>query len=104
MLLYFIALLFTHKAAFRIAKNMRLRAVSHLMKLPLGFFGGSGSGQLNRVINDSATRTESYLAHQLPDLVSAFATPVVVVVLLFIFDWRLGLISLIPTVLAMSLT
>ena len=100
MLIYFAALMFTHKAAFRIAKNMRLGAISHLMKLPLGFFNQSGSGRLNRVITDSATLTEAYLAHQLPDLVSAFVTPIAVLFFLFIFDWRLGLISIISILLA----
>lgn len=99
MLLYFVSLMLTHKAAFRIAKNMRMSAITHLMKLPLGFFSQSGSGRLNRIITDSATLTEGYLAHQLPDLVSAFTTPIAVLIILFVFDWRLGFISIIPIIL-----
>ncbi len=101
MLVYLIALMCTHIAAYRIAKNMRKTALNHIMTLPLGFFTNMGSGKLRRIINDSAGATETYLAHQLPDLVGAYTTPIAVIVVLFIFDWRLGLISLIPLVLAM---
>ncbi len=99
--IYVFSLMLTHKAAFRIAKNMKTKALSHMMDLPLGFFSDSRSGALRRTVTDSAARTEAYLAHQLPDMAGAFVMPVVVLVLLFVFDWRLGLISLIP--LALSL-
>ncbi len=102
MFIYFFALMCTHISAFRIAKNIRFTAMTHLMKLPLGYFNETGSGKLRRVINESATATETFLAHQLPDLVGAFTTPVGVVILLFVFDWRLGLISLIPTTLGFA--
>ncbi len=101
--IYVVALLFTHLAAFRIAKNIRYTALSHLMKLPLGYFNKSGSGKIRRIINDSATSTETFLAHQLPDLVGAFVTPVFVLIILFAFDWRLGLISLLPIALGFGL-
>ncbi len=100
MLVYLIALMCTHIAAYRIAKNMRKTALNHIMRLPLGFFSNMGSGKLRRIINDSAGATETYLAHQLPDLIGAYTTPIAVIIMLFIFDWRLGLISLIPIVLA----
>ncbi len=100
MLVYLIALMLTHIAAYRIAKNMRKTALKHIMTLPLGFFSNMGSGKLRRIINDSAAATETYLAHQLPDLVGAYTTPIAVLVVLFVFDWRLGLISLAPLVLA----
>ncbi len=100
MVVYLIALMFTHIAAYRIAKNIRKTALNHIMTLPLGFFSDMGSGKLRRIINDSAAATETYLAHQLPDLIGAYTTPIVVLVVLFIFDWRLGLISLAPIVLA----
>ncbi len=100
MFIYLIALMATHIAAYRIAKNMRKAALKHIMTLPLGFFSDMGSGKLRRIINDSAGATETYLAHQLPDLVGAYTTPIVVLLVLFVFDWRLGLISLIPLVLA----
>ncbi len=100
MIVYLIALMCTHIAAYRIAKNMRKRALNHIMTLPLGFFSNTGSGKLRRIINDSAGATETYLAHQLPDLVGAYTTPIAVLIVLFVFDWRLGLISLAPIVLA----
>ncbi len=99
MIVYLTALMFTHIAAFRIATNMRKRALNHIMTLPLGFFSSTGSGKLRRVISDSAAATESYLAHQLPDLIGAYVTPIVVITVFFIFDWRLGLISLLPLIL-----
>ncbi len=100
MVVYLIALMLTHIAAYRIAKNMRKTALKHIMTLPLGFFSNMGSGKLRRIINDSAGATETYLAHQLPDLVGAYTTPIAVLIILFVFDWRLGLISLAPLVLA----
>lgn len=96
MLIYFAALMCSHIAAFRTARNMRSMALHHLVKLPLGFFGENGSGKLRRIIDESAGQTESYLAHMLPDLTGAYVTPVGAVILLFVFDWRLGIISLIP--------
>ncbi len=100
MVVYLIALMLTHIAAYRIAKNMRKASLNHIMSLPLGFFSNTGSGKLRRIINDSAAATETYLAHQLPDMVGAYTTPIAVLAVLFVFDWRLGLISLAPVVLA----
>ncbi|MFI3249484.1 MAG: ABC transporter ATP-binding protein [Eubacteriales bacterium] len=101
LLLYCIALLCTHKVAFSVAKNMKFQTMSHLMSLPLGYFQESGSGKLRRTISDAASSTENYLAHQLPDMVGAFLTPIVVMVLIFVFDWRMGLLSLLSLVLSM---
>lgn len=99
MLVYFAALMCSHVAAFRVAANMRKRAMRHIGALPVGFMNSLGSGRVRRIVNESSGATETYLAHQLPDMVGAFATPVGMIVLLFVFDWRLGLLSLIPTVL-----
>lgn len=96
IVVYFGALMCTHIAAFRIARNMRSRALHHIVKLPLGFFKQNGSGRLRRIIDESSGQTESFLAHQLPDMTGAYVTPIATIVLLFLFDWRLGLISLIP--------
>ena len=96
MAVYFIGLMCTHIAAFRTAKNLRSVALHHLISLPLGYFTSHNSGKIRREIDDCASQTEGYLAHQLPDLTAAKVTPIVAVVLLFVFDWRLGLISLIP--------
>lgn len=100
MLIYFAALMCTHISAFRTAKNLRMTALKKIVKLPLGYFNTIGSGKLRRIIDESSGQTESFLAHQLPDLVGAFVTPVATIILLFVFDWRLGLISLAPTLIS----
>lgn len=99
MLIYFGALMCSHIAAFRVASNIRKRTMRHIAALPVGFMSELGSGRVRRIVNDSSGATETYLAHQLPDMVGAFATPVGMLVLLLAFDWRLGLLSLIPTAL-----
>ena len=99
-LIYICALMCSHLAAFRVATNMRVAVTEHIAKLPLGFADSFGSGKLRKIINDSTGATGTYLAHQLPDKYAALATPVGLLVLLFVFDWRLGLLSLIPVVLA----
>lgn len=96
ILVYFAALMCTHLAAFRVAKNMRSIALHHIVKLPLGYFSQNGSGKLRRIIDESSGQTETFLAHQLPDLTGAYVTPLATIILLFIFDWRLGIISLLP--------
>lgn len=99
-LLYIAALMCSHMAAFRVATNMRKDVLSHLVKLPLGYVEEAGSGRLRKTINDSTAASETYLAHQLPDKAVAVATPIGIIALLFIFDWKLGILSLIPVVLA----
>ncbi len=99
MLIYFGGLMCSHVAAFRVASNMRKRTMRHIASLPVGFMSELGSGRVRRIVNESSGATETYLAHQLPDMVGAFATPVGMLVLLLVFDWRLGLLSLIPTAL-----
>ena len=99
-LLYIAALMCSHMAAFRVATNMRKDVLSHLVKLPLGYVEEAGSGRLRKTINDSTAASETYLAHQLPDKAVAVATPIGLIALLFIFDWKLGILSLIPVVLA----
>lgn len=101
MLIYFAALMCSHIAAFRTARNMRSMALHHLVTLPLGYFGSEGSGKLRRIIDESSGQTENFLAHMLPDLTGAYVTPVGVVVLLIVYDCRLGLISLIPFAIGM---
>ena len=96
ILLYFIGLCCSHLAAFRTATNMKKTAMHHVVKLPLGYFGANGSGRLRKVIDDNAGLTEAFLAHQLPDLTGAVVMPIAVLVLIFVFDWRLGLCCLVP--------
>ena len=99
-LIYICALMCSHLAAFRVATNMRIAVTEHIAKLPLRFADSFGSGKLRKIINDSTGATETYLAHQLPDKYAALATPAGLLVLLFAFDWRLGLLSLVPVILA----
>lgn len=93
---YFIALNCTHLAAFRTATNMRKKAIHHIVTLPLGYFSQNASGRLRKIIDDNAGLTEGFLAHQLPDLTGAIVMPVAVMILIFLFDWRLGICCLIP--------
>ena len=102
-LVYICALLCSHMSAFRVATNLRLEAVEHLAKLPLGFTETFGSGKLRKIIQESTGAAETFLAHQLPDKYSAIATPVGLLVLLFVFDWRLGLLSLVPVFLGFGI-
>lgn len=100
MLVYICALMCSHLGAFRIAANLRIDAITHITKLPIGVIEKAGSGKLRKTIDEAPAATETYLAHQLPDKAGSIATPAVMLVFLFIFDWRLGLISLIPVVLS----
>ena len=99
-LIYVAALMCSHLSAFRVATNLRLAVSEHLAVLPLGFAENFGSGKLRKIIHESTGAAETYLAHQLPDQYNAIATPVGLLVLLLAFDWRLGLLSLAPVVLA----
>lgn len=99
VVVYISALMCSHLSAFRVASNIRKELMRHITALPLGVTEKYGSGKLRRIVNDSSTATETYLAHRLPDKAGAIATPVGLLVLLLAFDWRLGLLSLIPVVL-----
>ncbi len=99
--LYFAALMSTHIAAFRTARNIRRTAMAHVLKLPLGFFTGNQSGRLRKLIDDNAGLTEDLLAHKLPDLAGTVVTPIAAIVMLFLFDWKMGLLCLITMVLAL---
>ena len=99
VLIYISGLMCSHKGAFRVATNLRLRTMEHIVKLPLGFAESFGSGRLRKIVNESSAATETYLAHQLPDRCNAIATPCGLLILLLVFDWRLGLLSLVPVVL-----
>lgn len=96
ILLYFIALCCAHLAAFHTATNMKKAAMHHIVTLPLGYFSQNASGRLRKIIDDNAGLTENFLAHQLPDLTGAVVMPIAVIILIFIFDWRLGLCCLVP--------
>ena len=96
MLVYMLALVCSHLAAFRVQAEMRSRMMKHIMTLPMGFMDEEGSGRIRKIVDESSAATETYLAHQLPDKWVATATPIGLIILLLVFDWRLGLLSLIP--------
>ena len=100
VLVYITGLMCSHMAAFRIATNMRIEMTEHISKLPLGVIEQFGSGKLRRTISETTGATEAYLAHQLPDKAKAIANIVGMLALLAVFDWRLGLLSLAPVLLA----
>ena len=99
VLVYIAALMCSHMGAFRIASSLRIEAMRHIVTLPLGAAEQFGSGRLRKIVNESSAATETYLAHQLPDRAGAIATPIGLLVLLLVFDWRLGLLSLAPVAL-----
>ena len=99
VLIYIAGLMCSHMGAFRVATNLRLETMRHIVRLPLGYAERFGTGKLRKIVNESSAATETYLAHQLPDRAGAIATPCGLLVLLFVFDWRLGLLSLVPVLL-----
>lgn len=103
MVFYIAALMCSHKAAFRVQANMRIDMMKHIMKLPLGYVEAEGTGKIRKIVTDSSSATETFLAHNLPDKAVSFATPIGLLVMMMAFDWRLGLISLIPAVIAFAL-
>lgn len=102
IVVYVCALMSSHLSAFRIAGNIRKALMTHIAELPLGFIGETGSGKIRRIVNDSSAATETYLAHQLPDMSAAITTPVCMILMLFLFDWRFGLVSLLPVILGFA--
>lgn len=99
LLIYIVALLCTHIAAFRVQANMRVSLMRRIISLPLGVFDEDGTGKIRRTVNDSTAATETFIAHQIPDKTVAAVTPVGLLVLIFAFNWKIGLISLIPAAL-----
>lgn len=103
MVIYIGGLVCSHIAAFRVQSNIRSTLMRHIITLPMGFMDKDGTGKIRKIVNESSAATETYLAHQLPDKVGAMATPVGLLVLLLVFDWRLGLLSLVPVALSFAI-
>lgn len=103
VILYFAALMSSHLAAFKVESNMRREAMRKIVRMPLGFFDNHTSGKIRKVIDDNASITHSFLAHQLPDLAVTILIPIVALVLIFVFNWQLGLACLIPILAAFGL-
>lgn len=96
LLVYIAALMCTHIAAFRIQANMRSSLMRKIITLPLGIFDEDGTGKIRRIVNDSTAATETFIAHNLPDKAVAAVTPVGLLVLVFAFNWKIGLLCIIP--------
>lgn len=103
MAVYIAALMCSHKAAFRVQANMRISMMKHIMKLPLGYVESEGTGKIRKIVTESSAATETFLAHNLPDKAVSVATPIGLLTMMMIFDWRLGLICLIPAAIAFIL-
>ncbi len=101
ILVYLCGLMCSHVAAFRIAANMRKKLMQHIMSLLIGFLDSLGSGKVRKWVQESTQSTETYLAHQLPDKAGMYATMLGLAVLMFLFDWRMGLLCLATVVLAL---
>ena len=101
IVLYFAALMSSHLAAFRVESNLRKEAMRQIVRMPLGFFDINTSGRIRKIIDDNAGVTHSFLAHQLPDLAATFLVRLVAAILIFVFDWILGLACIVPVIIAM---
>jgi len=102
ILVYFFALMCTHLAAFRTASNIRKQGMEHLMKAPLGFFDSNASGLLRNRLDGAASETETLLAHNLADIVGSAAMLIAMIIIMFIFDWRMGAACLLSAVISMA--
>lgn len=102
LLVYIAALLCTHISAFRVQANMRSSLMRRIMTLPLGIFDEDGTGKIRRIVNDSTAATETYIAHTLADKTVAAVTPVGLLVLVFAFNWKIGLICMVPAALGFA--
>ena len=90
VVLYFLALLSSHIVAFHIQKNLQMAALRHLAHMPIGYFNANPSGKLRKIIDENSFQTETFIAHQLPDLTGAQVTLIAGVCFMIIFDWRIG--------------
>ena len=102
VILYFAALMSSHLAAFRVESNLRREAMQKIIHMPLGFFDNHTSGRIRKIIDDNAGITHSFLAHQLPDLAGTILIPATGIVLIFVFDWKLGLACMVPLIASMA--
>ncbi len=103
VVLYFLALTLSHLVAFRVETDMRRQAMNKIVRLPLGFFDQNTSGRIRKIIDDNAGITHSFVAHQLPDLSGTILMPFATFIMIFVFEWRLGLACLVPIIFSMSI-
>ena len=100
IVIYFAGLMCTHLAAFRTASNIRKRGIAHVMKAPLGFFDSNASGLIRSRLDAAAADTETLLAHNLADIVGTVVLFLAMLVLMFVFDWRMGAACLLAAVIS----
>jgi len=103
ILLNFIALMCSHIAAFKTLYQLKLKFTNHLASLPMGFHTENSTGKVRKIVDENIEKIEGFIAHQLPDIIGSFATPVVVLVILIVFDWRLGIATLVPIIFLFAL-
>ncbi|MDR0499921.1 MAG: ATP-binding cassette domain-containing protein [Coriobacteriales bacterium] len=103
ILVNFFALTCSHIAAFTTLYKLKLEFLKHIASLPLGFHTANASGKLRKIVDDNIEKLEGFIAHQLPDLVGSFAMPIFTFVILFVFDWRLGLACIVPIIITVVL-
>lgn len=103
MVIYIAALMCSHLSAFRVQSNIRIAMMEHIMKLPVGYVDSEGTGKIRKIVADSSSATETYLAHNLPDKAVSIVTPITLLIVMAAFDWRLGLMSLIPAAIGFIL-
>lgn len=103
VLLYFMALMFSHLAAFRIETNMRRKGMQKLMRAPLGFFDVQNTGRMRKIIDEDSSQTHTFVAHILPDVAGSIVSPIGVIILLLVVDWQLGIAALVPIFCALGI-
>ncbi len=99
VVIYFLSLMSSHLAAFRVEIGMQKIGMEKIMSMPLGFFDQYSSGKIRKVVNDGAATTHTFLAHQLPDMAGSIISPIVLIALILLVDWRMGIATLIPIAL-----
>lgn len=99
IVVYFFALVSSHLAAFRVEVGMQKVGMGKILSMPLGFFDQHASGKIRKIVNDGAGTTHSFLAHQLPDMAGSVVSPIILIALIFIVEWRMGLASLVPIIM-----
>lgn len=99
IIIYFLALLSSHLAAFRVEVGMQKVGMEKIISMPLGFFDKHSSGKMRKIVNDGAGTTHTFLAHQLPDMAGSVVSPIILIILIFTVDWKMGLASLVPIIL-----
>ncbi|MBR0396553.1 MAG: ABC transporter ATP-binding protein [Clostridiales bacterium] len=98
---YVQGLAFSHVSAYNTLKNLRISLQGKLEKQPLGNIKEMGTGRIKKVFTDDIDQIELLLAHAIPEGIANIAIPVIIIILMFVYDWRLGLLSLVPLVVGM---